>query len=67
VRANALSPGGIYTEQDDAFVTRLTQLIPLGRMARADEYKAAVVFLVSDASSYMTGANVVLDGGRSAW
>jgi NAD(P)-dependent dehydrogenase (short-subunit alcohol dehydrogenase family) len=67
VRANALSPGGIYTDQEDAFVTRLTQLIPLGRMARADEYKAAVVFLVSDAASYMTGANVVIDGGRSAW
>lgn len=67
VRVNALSPGGIYSEQDEAFVTRLTQLIPMGRMASADEYKGAVVFLISDASSYMTGANVVMDGGRSVW
>lgn len=67
VRVNALSPGGVYAEQDEAFVTRLTQLIPMGRMASADEYKAAVVFLISDASSYMTGANVVMDGGRSVW
>ena len=67
VRANALSPGGVYTGQDDAFVHRLTSLIPLGRMAHADEYKAAIVFLVSDASSYMTGANVIIDGGRTVW
>lgn len=65
VRANALSPGGIYTGQSEEFVMRLTSLIPLGRMAVADEYRAAVQFLCSDASSYMTGQNIVMDGGRS--
>ena len=67
VRVNAISPGGVYGQQDEAFVQRLTNLIPMGRMADQDEYKAAIVFLVSDASSYMTGANLVLDGGRTAW
>ena len=67
VRVNALSPGGVANGQDEAFVQRLTNLIPMGRMADKDEYKAVVVFLVSDASAYMTGVNVIMDGGRTVW
>ncbi len=65
VRANALSPGGVYIDQDQEFVTRLEQLIPMGRMAKPDEYIGAIQFLCSDASSYMNGQNIVMDGGRS--
>lgn len=67
VRCNALSPGGVYAGQNDVFVSKLTQLIPLGRMAEADEYRGAIAFLCSDASTYMNGANLVMDGGRSTW
>jgi len=67
IAVNAISPGGVFNNQDPAFVERLTRLIPMGRMADVDEYRAAVQFLCSDASSYMTGQNMVMDGGRSVW
>lgn len=67
IRVNVLCPGGVYTEQPEEFVQKLTDLIPLGRMADVDEYKGAIQFMVSDASSYMTGSVLVVDGGRSCW
>lgn len=67
VRANALSPGGIFNGQGDDFVERISALIPMSRMAQRHEYRGAVQFLCSDASSYMTGQNIVIDGGRSVW
>jgi len=67
VRVNAVSPGGIYNGQPEESVKKLTNLIPMGRMARLDEYQGTVLYLVSDASSYMTGHNLSVDGGRTAW
>ena len=67
VRSNCLLPGGVQTDQDDVFINKLTNLIPLKRMAKNNEYQAAVIFLLSDASSYMTGTNLIMDGGRSTW
>lgn len=67
VRVNAICPGGVYNQQDENFVKKLTNLIPLGRMADQDEYKAAILFLISDASSYMTGSVLAIDGGRTCW
>lgn len=65
IRSNALSPGGVYIDQDKDFVDKINKLIPLGRMANPDEYNAAIQFLCSDASAYMNGQNIVIDGGRS--
>jgi len=65
IRVNAISPGGVFNNQSDIFLSRLKQLIPMGRMANRDEYQGAILFLCSDASSYMTGANLVIDGGRT--
>jgi NAD(P)-dependent dehydrogenase (short-subunit alcohol dehydrogenase family) len=67
IRVNAISPGGVYNNQPEEFVQRLNNLIPMGRMANADEYQAAIIFLCSEASSYMTGTNLIVDGGRSSW
>jgi NAD(P)-dependent dehydrogenase (short-subunit alcohol dehydrogenase family) len=67
IRCNALSPGGVYIGQGDEFVSRLSSLIPLGRMATREEYRAAIQFLCSDAAAYMNGQNVIMDGGRSVW
>ena len=67
VRVNALSPGGVHENQSPDFISKLTNLIPMGRLAEKHEYKSAVQFLCSEASSYMTGQNLIIDGGRSIW
>ena len=67
VRSNSLSPGGVFENQDKKFVKNISKLIPLQRMAEPSEYIGALQFLCSDASNYLNGQNIVIDGGRSVW
>ena len=65
VRANTLCPAGVYTNQSEEFIAKISRLIPLNRMANINEYQAAIVFLASKASSYMNGQTLIIDGGRT--
>jgi len=65
IRCNAIAPGGISNNQDSSFIKKINQLIPLGRMAKKNEYNGLILFLCSDLSSYMTGSIIVADGGRT--
>ena len=67
IRVNTLCPASLYNGQDEEFVTKISNLIPLGRMSRPDEYVCTVLYMISDAATYMTGSTVVIDGGRTIW
>lgn len=65
IRVNTLCPASLHNGQDDEFVKRLSNLVPLGRMSEPEEYVCTILYMISEAATYMTGATVVLDGGRT--
>ncbi len=67
IRVNALCPGGVFNHQDQAFIEKYKKLVPLNRMAQPEDMAGPVLFLCSDASAYMTGQVIMVDGGISAW
>jgi NAD(P)-dependent dehydrogenase (short-subunit alcohol dehydrogenase family) len=67
VRVNCISPAGVYRDHDSSFVKKLSEQIPMGRMALPNEFKGAIAYLASDASSFVTGHNLIIDGGRTIW
>ena len=67
VRCNALCPGGVENNQSNDFINRISKKIPLGRMARSDEFQGTIIWMLSDASSYLNGAVISVDGGRTVW
>lgn len=67
IRVNAICPAGVENGQDEIFKSKLTNLVPMGRMANVDEYQGTVLYMISNASSYMTGSTVIIDGGRTCW
>jgi NAD(P)-dependent dehydrogenase (short-subunit alcohol dehydrogenase family) len=67
VRVNCVTPGGIYDNQDKQFVKKYTLRVPLGRMAEKDEVTGAIIYLASDLASYVTGENIIVDGGLTVW
>jgi NAD(P)-dependent dehydrogenase (short-subunit alcohol dehydrogenase family) len=67
VRVNSVSPGGIESGQNSKFISKYSQKVPMNRMGRSEEIVGAVLYLASDASSYVTGHNLVIDGGLSCW
>ena len=67
IRVNTLCPASLSNGQDEEFVSKISKLIPMGRMSRPDEYVCTVLYMISDATTYMTGSTVILDGGRTSW